>query len=95
MQTVGQMPPTADSQCGTKIASLALRQVLEFRHVGDHHRRIDDAEMPSSAELLRRQRAADAANIPFGCVGKIRQFAVAEAAADDELSVVLPAAAPG
>ena len=66
--------------------AFALGEPLEFRHVGYHDSRIYDAETTVEPKLGSRQRSANAANIPFGPVGKIRQFAVAEAAAHNELS---------
>lgn len=62
-----------------------LSKALKLRKVGDHHRRIDDTELGSHADLRSRQRAADRADIPLLRVAHVGKRAVAETAADDEL----------
>ncbi|MCY1251420.1 hypothetical protein D3C86_2011150 [compost metagenome] len=67
-------------------ALVDLGQVLEFRHLGNHHRRVDDTALGLDADLFGRQRAAHAANVPFRLVAHIRKRAVAKTAAKHQLS---------
>ncbi len=66
-----------------------FRQALELRHVGGHHRRVDDAERLIEPELCGRQRPAHAADVPFAAIGKVRHGAVAEPAADHQFPAAL------